>query len=260
MAHLQRSRPRLLAAALFGLVSLGAALPAGCRSAGEPGRDGAAPRTPADELLDRSIAYHDPQGLWEREPVELKWTSLRPNGETSFAVELRLEPGGGFAMEGERRGHEIEYRVEDGEVHARVDGEDGVPAELEDELLLTRDGGLFWRDYLGFLAGLPMCLAYPSVLVEPEVGEGELEGHEVLTLRASFAPEVGTDLWTFYFDPATSALVGCRFDRADPTKDGETIVFEGSAEVGEMRLPATRHWFMNADRRFLGTDEVRAAP
>ena len=122
---------------------------------------------------------------------------------------------------------------------------------------LIREDGLFWRNYLGFLAGMPMCLTDPGVSIDPEVTDAKLDGRTVRSIRACFAPEVGTDIWTFYFDPETASLLGCRFDKADPTKDGETLVFEGTTSVAGLRLPRERRWYMNADRRFLGTDELR---
>ena len=121
---------------------------------------------------------------------------------------------------------------------------------------LARDGGFFWRDYLGFLAGLPMCLAAPGVSIQPASGESQLEGETVRAIRASFSPETGSDIWTFYFDPETSQLLGCRFDRADAERDGEAILFEGISEISGMKIPRFRRWYRNDDRSFLGTDEI----
>jgi hypothetical protein len=211
----------------------------------------------ARALLERSLAHHDPDGAWRRLPIAIHWTSSKPDGSTSFVVDIELDPGGAFSMSGERRGRELEYSVIDGVVWARVDGAEDFSDDVRAEMGLARDDGFFWRDYLGFLAGMPMCLTDPGVRIEADVLQTELEGQLVQSIRASFAADVGTDVWTFYFEPDTAALVGCRFDRADPSKDGETIVFEGSSSVDGLHLPRTRRWYMNADRRFLGTDELR---
>jgi len=228
----------------------------GCHTSREPYLDS---RSPSQTLLDRSIQFHDPDQAWGRESIAIHWMGTKPDGSVSFAVDMEFDPDGAFSMRGERKGHTIDYWVSDGVVEARVDGELEVSDELRAEMVLDRDDGLFWRDYLGFLAALPMGLRDPDVHLAPNVDDAELEDRDVLSIRASFAPEVGTDTWTFYLDPSTAELVGCRFDKADPARDGETIIFDGLSSVAGIQLPRTRSWYMNKDRRFLGTDQVTAS-
>lgn len=212
--------------------------------------------SPARQLLERSLDFHDPERRWSREAIPVAWTSRRPNGDVGFALDIVFGPGGDLSMNGERQGKQLEYRVDNDVVWARVDGVEDIDEELRQKMGLARDNGLFWRDYLGFLAGMPMCLLDPGVQLEPGVIETELEGRPVLALRTTFSEEVGTDLWMYYFDAETAQLVGCRFHRVDPTKDGETLVFEGLTSVDGVRLPRERRWYMNADWKYLGVDEL----
>jgi len=207
-------------------------------------------------LLEHSIRFHDPDTQWGRGAMDFTWKSSRPNGQVSYLFDIVIAADGTFSLQGDRKGSALEYRVEGPDVWARVDGEEDLSEELRQSMGLTRDGGFFWRDYLGFLAGLPMCLRVPSVQIEPGVGDTDFEGKSVRTIRATFSPEVGSDIWTFYFDPETSQLLGCRFDREDPARDGETIVFEGLSDISGIKIPKTRRWYMNKDQRFLGTDEL----
>jgi hypothetical protein len=78
----------------------------------------------------------------------------------------------------------------------------------------------------------------------------------VESLRVTYDPEVGTDTWTFYFRPDTAELIGCRFTRADPSRPGEYLVFDGMAEADGLRLPKRRRWYMNDDDRHLGDDII----
>ena len=188
--------------------------------------------------------------------MSFTWTSSRPNAQVSHTYDIHIAADGTFSFQGWRKGARIEYRVKDEELLVRVDGEEEFSDEVRRDMGLARDGGFYWRDYLGFLAGLPMCLAAPGVSIQPASGESMLEGKNVRAIRASFSPEMGSEDWTFYFDPETSELLGCRFDRAGSARDGETILFEGISEIAGMKIPRTRRWYMNADRRFLGTDEI----
>ncbi len=214
--------------------------------------------TPAEELLARAVQFHDPAGSWGRQDLSFSWVSKRPNREpVPYAIEMASN--GDFAMRGQRAGMELEYRVVNGVVQAKVDGDSEYSAEVGGRMVLDREDGLFWRNYMGFLAGMPMNLPGERAMIETEVQQDELEGSSVLALRITYPPEVGTDIWTFYFDPETAAMRGCRFDRADPSRDGETIVFSGIERIGELRMPKERRWYMNADWRYLGMDEVMAS-
>ena len=216
--------------------------------------------TPARALLERSLAWHDPAGLWGTRPYSFSWVTTRPDGTIGYDFDITLLPNGDLAFEGTRAGHRIEYRVEGDTVRVRVDGavlgRDEIAAEVRDALVLDREGGRFWQGYLGFLGALPFCLDEPDVFLEEEVAEEELDGRPVLAIRAHFQPGVGTDRWTFWFEPETAELVGCRFDRADPNKAGETILFERVSSIDGLRVPRTRRWFVNGSGRFLGSDVI----
>ena len=81
----------------------------------------------------------------------------------------------------------------------------------------------------------------------------------MLTLRVTYAPEVGQDVWYFYFDPESFALVGCRFFHDEAANDGEYIVFDGEVEGPHgLRLPRLRRWHMNRDGEYIAVDDVKS--
>lgn len=241
-----RLRVQLATCTLLALVS--------CTSSG---RNLDLPDNAAGDLLARSIEYHDPDAVWGREPTSLIWTSTRPDRTISFVFEIEMLPNGDFSMFGVRDSCALKYQVEGGAMSASVDGEESLSDEVRGKMGLVRDDGLFWRDYLGFLAGLPMCLAEPDVQILLPVREAEIDGQAVVAFDVKFAPGVGEDIYTFYFEQDTARLVGCRFYRDDPATDGETILFDGEASVGGLLLPKTRRWYTNSENEFLGTDELR---
>jgi hypothetical protein len=69
---------------------------------------------------------------------------------------------------------------------------------------------------------------------------------------------VGEDIWYFYFDRRSFALIGCRFFHDESKNDGEYITFE--AEIQDkatgMRLPKVRAWYFNAGDEYLATDDI----
>lgn len=211
----------------------------------------------AEALLARSIEFHDPQGRWGSRSVHLTWSGTGSEGEERVELEVSIFPDGStFEMSGWYRGAALEYATKGSTFTARVDGSTEIDEETSDRLRLGRDGGMFWRDYFGFLAGLPMKLRDPGTIIDPEPASTAFMGREVESIRVTYDAEVGGDTWYFYFDPQSAALVGCRFYHDEAANDGEYIVLDGLIEADGMRLPQRRRWYVNADDDFLGEDVV----
>ncbi len=216
----------------------------------------AAPPTAAEALLARSIEFHDPQGRWGRDLVQLTWNGTDAQGEERSVFDISIFPDGStFEMDGRYRGSAIEYATAGTEMTVRVDGT-APDNETRESLRLNRDGGMFWRDYFGFLAGLPMKLRDPGTIIDPEPSSTEFSGRPVASIRVTYEPEVGGDTWYFYFDPQSAELVGCRFYHDEAANDGEYIVFRDLIEADGLRIPQKRRWYMNADDLFLGEDVI----
>ena len=227
---------------------------------------GETPNPAAEDVLARSLAHHDPEGAWSSRSIEV-------------AVEVRygdrIAAARGFAghtetMRVDNASGLFEYRATKGNSRieidglgdafaARLDGSTEIAAEDLEKYRLGTERLPFWRDYFTFLYGLPMKLRDPGTRLDPDVARIEFEGRDVYALRVTYAPEVGKDIWYFYVDPDTFALVGCRFFHDESKNDGEFLVFEGEVKGPHgLRLPKVRHWYVNLDREFLATDDVTA--
>lgn len=217
----------------------------------------AAPSTPAGRLVARSSAFHDPDGVWGTRPITMSWVGTNSEGAERVAVDLSFGADESeFALSGRYAGSTIEYETSDEGWSVTVDGETELSDETVERMRLGREDGMFWRSYYGFLAGLPMKITDPGAHLEPEIIETSFEGRAVQAVKVTYDPDVGADTWYFYFDPDTAELVGCRFYHDESANDGEYITFEGLSEGGGLRLPKNRSWYMNADDRHLGSDEV----
>lgn len=234
-------------------------------STASPGTDAATPSyaasipaTEAGALLRRSLAYHDPEALWLRRPLVLEWVSTQPDADERVA-ELAIDnTRGSFALDMHHRGHDLDYTVEGGELSVQVDGTTEITAEVQEAVSLHREDGFMWRNYFTYLAGLPMKLTDDEATLADAVQRTRFQGEAVDAIEVTYETADGYPHWAFYFDPESAALMGARFWRLDPDRDGEYIVMEGLVEAGSLTLPNRRHWYMNADDRYLGTDEVRA--
>lgn len=209
----------------------------------------------AHQLLDRAVGYHDAGNAWGTFAGTLQFEELRPDG-SARRVEVELDvPASSMIYRGEIDGRVLVREVGEGVCRATVDGREPSEAEVA-ELSLTCDRLERTRNYYHYLWGLPMKLRDPGTIVDPEVERTTFQNQEVDQLRVTYDPEVGGDTWYFYFEPATTRLVGYRFYHDEAQNDGEYITLEGEREVDGMRIPANRRWYVNADDRFLGEDRL----
>lgn len=216
----------------------------------------AAPAVDAGELLAAAIAYHDAEGVWERGSFRIVLEESRPDGgsrETAIVID---NAAGHFMMRRQAGDDLIEAMVRDDDCQVRLNGSDDIPPERAEELRLGCDALQRTRDYYVYLYGLPMKLRDPGTRIDPEVEKTTFQGRDVLGIRVTYDPDVGSDTWYFYFDTDPKALVGYRFYHDESANDGEYITLEGEATGAGLRLPKTRSWYTHQGDRHLGTDTI----
>ncbi len=214
-----------------------------------------APR--AEELLERSIRYHDPEGLWMNTAHRLVLEETRPNGPARRTILVIDNRAGRFEMTRETAGAPtIEIRVVGEEVEARLDGSPEFSVNDAEKYRLTPEAAKRTRNYYTFLYGLPMKLRDPGTRLDPEARRTKFQGKDVLALRVTYDETVGGDIWYFYLDPDSCALVGYRFYHDEDANDGEYITLEEEARAGTIRLPRVRTWYTNDGAKLLGTDAI----
>ncbi|MFD2785779.1 DUF6503 family protein [Hymenobacter rubripertinctus] len=223
---------------------------------------GSAARLPAptgSELIRQSIAWHDPQGQWATLRTRLHFRSTNAAGTVStFAVELDNRTGY-FCYISHREDHEIIKAVVAGREVLLLDGRAELSEAERKQYRLGAGMGQTMRNYYTYLYGLPMKLQDAGTLVTPETKAQTLLGQEYLTAEVRYDPAVGTDSWTFYFDPTSAALQAYRFTHNRTPNDGEYILLRDVLTVDGIRLPKERKWYLNQDNAFLATDLLESA-
>ena len=210
----------------------------------------------AEEVLDKSIAYHDPNGEWESFKGELTVKMTTPNKSpriTSLFFDL---PRSYFFAEAKQDDIRTSYTVFEGECEVTIIPEDNVAPPCERAIM--------YRDYYTYLYGLPMKLKDPGTSLDPIVTRMEFNGKQAIMLQVSYDPEVGSDVWRFYFDPSSYRMFAYQFYKGDPEgkglNTGEYILLDGEFKVGDMRIPKDRSWYYNKNNEFLGKDALIPNP
>jgi len=208
------------------------------------------------ELLDRSIRYHDPGGVWSTYHLQLDFEETRPDGsarQTNIAWDGRT---GLFEIDTSRDGKRIEGSLTAQGCETKLDGSTEISDEEREKYRLSCDRLAWMRNYYTYLWGVPMKLEDPGTKIGETVEETEFDGKKVLGLRVTYDESVGKDIWYFYFDPQSAALVGYRFYHDEAANDGEYIHLEGEAGAAGLRLPKTRTWYTHKENELLGTDTL----
>lgn len=218
------------------------------------------------QILARSIAYHDPNGVWGRARVHLDVHTTyseafaKRAGSHEAKLAIVLAPGHDeFSYVKRTSTDTIEIAVRSGTGTLRVNGSTDVSEDDKQRLRLGE--ATMYRDYCEYLYGMPMKLKDPGTILDSSATRKRFNDRDALQVRVTYDPEVGQDIWYFYFDPESFALIGYRFYHDESKNDGEYITFEGEIvdEASGLRLPKARAWYYNADHGHLATDDIVAA-
>ena len=210
----------------------------------------------AGDILQKSLAYHDPQGTWGRFDGGFTIQMETPDKPVRTSHIKIDQPASYFGIRIVQDGAETELELQKADCRLRYNGSEDFSEEVADEYRLTCERARLWRDYYSFLYGLPMKLHDPGTNLDPKVERRAFHGKTYWVLRVTYDPETGSDTWYFYFNPETFALSAYQFFHDPAKNDGEYILLEGEAQVGGMRLPRTRKWYTNQGDRYLGTDTL----
>jgi hypothetical protein len=214
-----------------------------------------------NQLLNKSIAYHDPQGNWVDFKGQLFITMKTPNSSDRLS-EITLDlPQQYFKLVSKKDCVITEQILNKGRCKLLLNGSETF---TEDEIAkhrLTCERTKTMRDYYTYLYGLPMKLKDQGTLLDRKVSRKTFKGKIYDVLKVTYEEDVGKDTWYFYFDPATFALEVYQFYHDEEKNDGEYIILSSLEEINGIKMPKIRAWYYNKDDKYLGTDTLtKSAP
>jgi hypothetical protein len=207
-------------------------------------------------LLAKSIAFHDPDSIWQDGVFRLHLEETRPDGPSRRTTLLVDNSTGRFEIATQRDGAQIDGVLEGDGCELRLDGSTEFTEEEREKFRLTCERLEWLRNYYVYLWGLPMKLLDGGMVLDPDVLVTTYQDKPVRALGVSYDPEIGSDVWYFYLDTETHAVAGYRFFHDEAKGDGEYITLDGMIEAGGLQLPKARAWYTNAEDRYLGTDTL----
>ena len=215
-----------------------------------------APHKPGQQLLDKTIAYHDPQHNWPKFKTHLYLTSTDTAGnESPFEIEMDNAIGY-FCHITHEDGNEIVKGLSNGKEFYFINGGNNISGEDRKKYDLTSESVKWVHSFYGYLYGLPMKLMDKGTLVSDTMYSEQINGKSHQVMHIDYDSTVGKELWNFYLNPNTNALEGYRFYYKGEPNEGEHIVLQDELNVEGIKLPKIRKWYLNKDNKYLGTDNL----
>jgi hypothetical protein len=143
-----------------------------------------------------------------------------------------------------------------GEVKFKVNGNEKLNKETLEKFKLTKERFDKMHNYYRYLWFAPLILNDPGTRVKKDASSTFFNGKKVWEIEVTYDPSVGNDIWYFYFDQSSNAMIGYRFYHDKSKSDGEYIILEGEVERDGIRIPASRKWYMHQDDKYLGNDQL----
>ncbi|MEM8927771.1 MAG: DUF6503 family protein [Bacteroidota bacterium] len=208
------------------------------------------------EVLDKAIAFHDPNGIWPSFIGTLQVTMETPSSSERHSIVHIDIPNSKFGLEVSKDGDSYTYRLEKEGCEISLNGSTTISMEDREKFRLSCERGKMYRNYYTYLYGLPMKLKDTGTQIHDKVTKATFKGKTYLKVKATYDAEVGEDTWYFYFDPETYAMEVYQFFHEESKNDGEYILLSGMEEINGIKMPKIRKWYYNKDDTYLGTDNL----
>ena len=208
----------------------------------------------ANQLLDKSIAFHDPQSNWINFKDTLNFRVEWPNKADSKRRVYIDNKNKTFSFWANYEDGKLNYEVKENRGSAKWNDSAKIPEEVTKKYKISADRAVMYRNYYTYLYGMPMKLKDPGTILHPKVEQVEFYGKNYDRFKVTYEPEVGSDTWYFYFNPETHAMEAYQFFKDESKNDGEYILFEELEEIDNVKMPRIRKWYYNNDNKYLAAD------
>jgi hypothetical protein len=207
----------------------------------------------SDQLIRKSIEYHDPKGQWNSFIDTLYFRQELPNDQERIRVIFIDRKNNNFSFKGDLPEGVLRYEVRSDNGTAYWNNSKEFPDTIRTKYRISNDRALLYRDYYSYLYGMPMKLNDPGTNIDPLVEEVTFHDKEYYKIKVTYSEEVGSDTWYFYFDKNNYGLGAYEFWKEEPG-DGEYLLLNGVKILNGIKLPRNISWYMTIDDRWLATD------
>jgi hypothetical protein len=159
-----------------------------------------------EELLNKSIEYHDPQNNWDSFNSAFTVEMESPkSAKRTTEIKINL-PDEYFYSKAIKDTLTTEFTIVKENCSVVFCGKKEFSEAVAKEHGLNCKRASMYKNYYTYLYGLPMKLKDPGTVIHNEVERKLFKGKEYLVLKVTYDEQVGGDSWYFYFNPETYAM------------------------------------------------------
>ncbi len=192
----------------------------------------------AEEIVKKSIAYHDPNDNWKNFSYQLELSAEIADGSIRFST-IEIDNRRGYF-----RYIDKERDIDVGIVMDSCFAFDDKPIKCKRTKTI--------RDYWVFLSGLPMKLMDQGTVLDSIVVEEKFESFDCFKVKVQYPK----DVWYFYIDKENFALRGKTFYKDEAKNRGEKMILTGEVNIDGLKLSKARKWINTHDSVYLATDKI----
>lgn len=206
------------------------------------------------QLIDKSIAFHDPNNQWSSFKDTMYFTMVRPDNSKRNRKVYIDNKAEAFDFYGSHDSGVLHYQVKKDKGTYRWNGSNKVSDKIKEEYRISNERAVMYRDYYTYLYGMPMKLKDSGTIVHDKVERVNFFDKTYDRVRITYKPEVGEDIWYFYFNVDTHAMEAYQFFHDEEANDGEYIFLTDMKNYSGLKIPRIRAWYTNKEDKLLGTD------
>lgn len=207
-----------------------------------------------EEMLSKSIAYHDPSGNWDKTALHLHIQEPRIKNTSRYSVVTIDNKLNSFELKRNRGDKTASYIMSaDGDASTQLNGEAVTDTNSIKQYLLQPSRVGRYQDFYKQLLGLPMSI---QPLID-SLGTSKkvlFNNKSCIKVPVKLTKGVFSNYWNLFFDPTTFEIVGIEIIYPDDPEKGERLYFDGAIKIDGLTLPRHRHWHEYKGDAYSGSD------
>lgn len=210
-----------------------------------------------EQLLEKAIAYHDPNGNWQSFKGHLFITMEipdKPNRDSEICIDL---PNEFFSVTASFENITTKYVINKDSITITFNGDKNPSEAILKEHRLSKERAKLYQNYYTYLYGLPMKLKDSGTIIHENIESKAFKGKQYWVLKVTYKENVGDDIWYFYLNQHTFAMEVYQFFHDESKNDGEYILLKDEEIINGIKMPKIREWYFNKDDKHLGTDILK---
>lgn len=208
------------------------------------------PVSAATELINKSIAYHDPRSNWlqVQSTVHINSVITRIGEDTQHSkttVDLDNKHG---VFKVHRVDDQVAFKgaITQDTCYNDILTELSVEDRAQYERLLGCKGATLYKNYYSYLLGIPMKLLDPEAIVNGDILQRTYDGVTYDVVKVQYEPLDSSYVWYFYFDKSTHAMSLCKFtSKEDELSGGEYLLYNGKQSYQDIIFSSEIIWLYN---------------